>query len=173
MKASIIIYSETGVTRAVAESIAQAMQSVPDTEVRIFNIAEEESWDGDYIRSSRAVLFGTPTYYANLCWQMKKWFDTRGAQYGFGGKLGSAFATENNPFGGGAELAIMTIYNHLLVYGMLVYSSGVNYGRPPVHIGPTIPKDRLDSREEICTRYGTRIARKMHELFDHEEKENR
>lgn len=97
---------------------------------------------------------------------MKKWFDTRGAMYCFGGKLGSSFATENSPRGGGAELAIMTTYNHLLVYGMLVYSSGVEYGRPPIHIGPTVVNSKMEEFQAFCERYGKQIATKAHELFD-------
>ena len=102
MKISIIIYSETGNTEIAAGYIATGAAEVADTEVKCFNIKDEDSWDMDFIKDSKAVIFGTPTYYANMCWQMKKWFDTRGAQYGFGGKIGSAFATENSPNGGGA-----------------------------------------------------------------------
>jgi len=96
---------------------------------------------------------------------MKKWLDTDGLKYKLNGKIGSAFATENNPNGGGAELAIMTLYNHLLVYGMLVYSSGVDYGRPPIHIGPTIVSSQIEKHEECCLRFGRHIAQKVNELF--------
>lgn len=166
MKISIIIYSETGNTETVAGYITEGLLSIENTEVKCFNIKEEENWDVEFIKESKAVIFGTPTYYANMCWQMKKWFDTRGVQYGFGGKIGSAFATENNPNGGGGELAIMTIYNHLLVYGMLVYSSGIDYGRPPIHIGPTVVRDVIEQKKDVCHLFGERIARKAHQLFD-------
>ena len=165
MKISIIFYSETGTTEAAAGYIAAGAASVADTDVKSFNIKDEENWDVAFIQESKAVILGTPTYYANMCWQMKKWFDTRGAQYGFGGKIGSAFATENSPNGGGAELAIMTIYNHLLVYGMLIYSSGIDYGRPPVHIGPAVVRERMREHEANCRLFGQRIATKIHELF--------
>lgn len=165
MKISIILYSETGNTEKAAEYITAGAMKIEGTEVKCFNIKDEENWDVEYIKESKAVIFGTPTYYANICWQMKKWFDTQGVKYGLGGKIGSAFATENSPNGGGAELAIMTIYNHLLVYGMLVYSTGVDYGRPPIHIGPTIVKDQMQDREENCRRFGERIAMKVRDLF--------
>ena len=122
MKISIIYFSATGNTAQAAKMIAAGMESVENTEVKFFNLPDEENWDKEFIRESKAVVFGTPTYYANICWQMKQWLDTRGVTYQLGGKLGSAFATENNPNGGGAELAIMTMYSHLLVYGMLVLS---------------------------------------------------
>ena len=146
--------------------IAAGVETVANTSVKLFNLNDEESWDKDFITQSHAVIFGTPTYYANMCWQMKQWFDTKAVGYQFGGKIGSAFATENNPNGGGAELAVMTIYNHLLVYGMLVYSSGVEFGRPPIHIGPTVISDRMQNHEECCKRFGKNIAIKTHQLFD-------
>ena len=166
MKTSIIYFSATGNTAQAAKMIAVGMESVENTEVKFFDLTDEENWDKEFIRESKAVVFGTPTYYANICWQMKQWLDTRGITYQLGGKLGSAFATENNPNGGGAELAIMTMYNHMLVYGMLVYSSGVEYGRPPIHIGPTIVSSRIQEYESCCQRFGKHIAMKAHELFD-------
>lgn len=166
MKISIIFFSITGNTEAVAKMISEGAKTVTDTEVRLFNILDEENWDKEYIYESKAVIFGTPTYYANMCWQMKKWFDTKGVAYQLGGKIGSAFATENNPNGGGAELAIMTVYNHLLVYGMLVYSSGIEFGRPPIHIGPTAVSSKLSEHEACCKRFGKHIATKAKELFE-------
>lgn len=166
MKISIIFHSETGHTEKMADMIREGLESVPDTEVRYFPLNDEENWDTDFLAESRAVLFGTPVYYANMCWQMKKWFDTKGAKYKLGGKIGSAFATENSPFGGSGELAIMSIYNHILVYGMLVYSSGSEYGMPPIHIGPTAAAGNLASCRDRCIRYGRQISTKVHELFD-------
>lgn len=166
MKMAIIYYSESGNTEKVAAWIAVGAETIENTEVRLFNLKENDEPDKAYISECSAVIFGTPTYYANMCWQMKKWIDTRGVAYKLGGKLGSAFATENNPNGGGAELAIMTLYNHLLVYGMLVYSSGVEYGRPPIHIGPTVVSSKMQEHQACCERFGKHIAIKAHELFD-------
>lgn len=166
MKIAIIIHSETDTTQKAADYVAQGILSVQDTELCYFRLSQEESWDTEYLQQCRAVVFGTPTYYANMCWQMKRFFDTTAFKYEFCGKLGSAFATEGSPQGGGAELAIMGIYSHLLVHGMLVYSSGVEYGKPTIHFGPTVVRTQLPEREEILTIYGKRIALKAHELFD-------
>ena len=165
MKISIIYYSETGTTEQVARWIAEGANSVSDTETRLFNLAENDTPDREFVESSNAVIFGTPTYVANMCWQMKKFFDTR-LDYRLAGKIGSAFSTEGSPHGGGGELAIMTIINHLLVKGMLIYSSGAGRGRPFIHIGPTIVQSQIQEREEISRLFGQRIAQKAHELFD-------
>ena len=165
MKISIIYYSETGTTEQVARWIAEGANSVSDTETRLFNLAENDTPDREFVESSDAVIFGTPTYVANMCWQMKKFFDTR-LDYKLAGKIGSAFSTEGSPHGGGGELAIMTIINHLLVKGMLIYSSGAGCGRPFIHIGPTVVRSQIQEREEISRLFGRRIAQKAHELFD-------
>lgn len=162
---SIIYYSETGNTEKVASWIADGVLGVPDTGVRLFNIRDNEDPDKEYIESCDAVIFGTPTYVANMCWQMKKWFDTK-MYYRLDGKIGSAFSTENSPHGGGGELAIMTLVNHMLVKGMLIYSSGSGCGRPFIHIGPTVVRDQMQERQEICRLFGTRIAWQSHRLFD-------
>ena len=165
MRISLIYYSETGNTETVAHWVANGARSAADTAVRLFNLRDDERPDKAYIESSSAVIFGTPTYVANMCWQMKRWFDTC-MDYNLSGKIGSAFSTENSPHGGGGELAIMTLINHMLVKGMLIYSSGAGCGRPFIHIGPTVVKSQLSEREEICTLFGKRIAEQAHILFD-------
>ena len=164
MKISIIYYSETGNTEQVANWIAEGSRSVPEAEVKLFNLRDQDHPDKVYIESSDAVIFGTPTYVANMCWQMKKWFDTC-LDYQLGGKIGSAFSTEGSPHGGGGELAIMTLINHMLVKGMLIYSGGSACGRPFIHIGPTVVASQMAEREEICKLFGKRIAEQTQRLF--------
>lgn len=167
MKISIIYYSETGNTETVAGFIRNGAEKVSDTEVKLFNIKDWDTVteeDKLFIEESKAVVFGTPTYYANMCWQLKKFFDTD-KSVRFAGKIGCVFSTENSPNGGGGEQAILTVQQHLLVKGMLVYSSGTANGAPYIHIGPAVVKDLIPEKEELCTIYGTRIAEKAHELF--------
>lgn len=120
--------------------------------------------EGD-VGHSAAVIFGVPTYVGNMSWQMKKWFDTNW-NVQVGGKLGSAFSTDNSPNGGGAELAILTLVNHMLVRGMLCYSSGAEFGRPFIHIGPAAVRDKIEEKEILYRPFGARVARKARQLFD-------
>lgn len=60
----------------------------------------------------------------------------------------------------------MTLINHMLVKGMLIYSGGSAYGRPFIHIGPTVVRDQMQERREICRMFGERIAQKTHILFE-------
>lgn len=164
MKLSIIYFSETGNTEKVAEYIRAGAWQIDKTEVRLFNLRDSVP-DAQFVNECNAVIFGTPTYCANMCWQMKKWIDTDW-NIKLGGKLGAMFATENSPNGGGAELAILSLAGQLLAKGMLVYSSGTEHGRPFIHIGPTVVRDKISEKEELCKLFGRRVAEKAHSLFD-------
>lgn len=62
--------------------------------------ANSQEGEGDVGRSA-AVIFGVPTCVGNMSWQVKKWLGTNW-NVQVGGKLGSAFSTDNSPNGGGA-----------------------------------------------------------------------
>lgn len=74
---SMIYFSESGNTEQVAQWIRDGVLEVPNTEIRLFNLKDTEDPDQEYVEACDAVIFGTPTYVANMCWQMKKWFDTK------------------------------------------------------------------------------------------------
>ena len=105
---------------------------------------------------SKAVIFGTPVYYANTCWQIKKWFDESWG-CNLGGKIGGAFSTADFPQGG-ADTAILTIINHLMVKGMLVYSGGSALGLPYIHLGPVAFRDNFEESKALFHLFGERIA---------------
>ena len=132
MKFAIIYYSKTGHTREMAEVIARGLAAAGG-ETRFFSV--EEAMDADYIDQCAGVIFGTPTYLANTCWQMKQWFDEGSRGIKLAGKLGGVFATAHYAQGG-ADVAIMTLLPHMLVKGMLVYSGGAAHGKPYIHLGP-------------------------------------
>ena len=98
MKISIIYYSKTGHTKEMGEEIAAGIRS-EGGEARLFSI--EEHLDTEYIASSDGVIFGTPTYLASTCWQMKKWFDVDSAGISLAGKLGGVYSTAHFAQGGG------------------------------------------------------------------------
>lgn len=160
MKLSIIYFSKTGKTHTMAQEIANGMETVENIESRIFDI---EDVDYEYIKESKAVVFGTPTYYANTCWQIKKWFDESWS-CNLAGKIGGVFATADFQQGG-ADTAISTIINHLIVKGMLVYSGGSALGNPYIHLGPVALKDTFEESKQLFNVFGKRIAEKCVELF--------
>ena len=145
----------------MAEEIAKGMKFIENIEVGVFDI---EHIDYEYMNESKAVVFGTPTYNANTCWQIKKWFDEY-RDCNLGGKIGGVFATANFPQGG-ADTAILTIINHLMVKGMLVYSGGSALGKPYIHLGPVALRENFEESKELSNIFGKRIAEKCVELFN-------
>lgn len=164
MKITILYASVTGNTEKVAGFIKEGICSTGAIEVRLMNLVKEETIDIGFINDSKAVVFGTPTYVSNMCWQMKKWFDTEW-KCTLSGKLGAAFATAN-VLSGGADVAILSIINHILVKGMLAYSSGAGCGRPFIHLGPIAIRGELEEKRDVFTVFGKRIAEKSRELFE-------
>ena len=161
MKISIVYFSQTGNTRKMAEAVKAGMETVSGVEVGTFEL---DAIDDRFLSESKAVVFGTPTYFSNTCWQLKKWFD-ESHSYNLGGKLGAVFATANC-VQGGSNTAISTVVDHLLTKGMLVYSSGSSCGQPYIHLGAVALRDQLeDQGKKLCYIFGQRIAQKTAEVF--------
>ena len=72
-------------------------------------------------------------------------------------KLGGAFATANYVHGG-ADIAMQCVLLHLMMTGMMVYSSGGSKGAPVIHLGPVAIGGELEKYEELFEIYGKRFA---------------
>lgn len=144
----------------MAEEIAAGMRKIPGMEIGLFSL---DQIDDAFLAESKAVVCGTPTYLANICWQWKKWFD-EGHQYKLEGKIGAAFATANYAQGG-ADTAITTLLQHMMVKGMLVYSGGAGCGQPFIHLGAVALRENFDASREMFRVFGERIAAKAAALF--------
>ncbi|NLN98357.1 MAG: hypothetical protein GX127_08285 [Eubacteriaceae bacterium] len=161
MKMSVIYHSKSGNTKRMAEVIVEGMMSVEGVEAKAFSIDDvDETW----AKESKCLIFGTPIYMACLSEPMYSWLHGPCAQLGLAGKIGGAFATANFIHGGG-DLAIRTILDHLLTYGMMAYSGGGSFGQPVIHIGPVAIAKKLEESDEIFKLYGQRMATKTVELF--------
>lgn len=160
MKMAVLYHSKSGNTKRMAEVVARGMASVKDVEARVFPIEQvDEAW----VRESKCVVLGTPTYYADLTGTVKDFLEhCKG--YQLAGKMGGAFATADYIHGGG-DLAIQTILTHMMVLGMLLYSGGSSHGRPVIHLGPVALMGHLEESEEVFHIYGQRMACKATELF--------
>lgn len=165
MKVAVIYHSETGNTREMALLVAEgAAQEGAETSVMSI---DEVDWE--FVRASRAVIFGSPTYEGTCSWQMKRFLDEGSGgleRHPLAGKLGAVFCSQNWPGGGGASFAEMTIIAGLLVRGMLVYSGGITEGQPFLHFGAVsarAPGEPL--YRERCLQLGRVVARKARELF--------
>lgn len=161
MKMSVLYFSRTGNTKRMAEVIAEGMRAAGDVETGVFAI---DAIDEAFVKESRCVVLGTPTYLAAMAGQVKVWLDQPNPNLGLAGKLGGAFATQDYLHGGG-DIAMQGILSHLMVKGMLVYSGGGALGKPVIHLGPVALKDNLSGSEETFRLYGERMAKKALEIF--------
>jgi NAD(P)H dehydrogenase (quinone) len=164
MKIAIIYHSKSGKTKRIGEIIREGIQEVNNFEVKLMSI---EEIDYKFLKECRTVIFGTPTYYANFSWQLKKWFDESWG-CNLEGKIGAVFAT-GDYLGGGADIALLTLINHMMVKGMLVYSGGSALGHPYIHMGIVALKDIDELLVEKTKVFGKRIATKTIELFENKD----
>lgn len=100
MKATVFYFSVSGTTKRFAEIIADAM-SAEGVEARAMSI---EAVDEQWVKESRCVILGTPTYFADMAGTVKCFLEKCGS-YEMSGKLAGAFATARYVHGGG-EAAI-------------------------------------------------------------------
>ena len=161
MKVAIVYHSETGNTRKMADLIRAGCENVPGAEARCMSV---DAVDEQYLLDSSAVILGSPTYEGTCSWQMKRFLDS--GPRGLGGKLGGVFASQNWPGGGGASLAEISMIAGMLVLGMVVYSGGIDAGKPYLHFGAVSTRAPDDEfYRQRCIKLGENIASKAAELF--------
>lgn len=167
MRLAVIYDSKTGNTKQAAEWIAEGMNEVSGVEAKALSI---ESCDEEFVKESKGIVVGCPSYAASMTPDMHKWLFGNGAKLEFAGKLGGAFATEQYTHGGGT-LVIQSILTIEMVNGMLCYSGGGACGHPFIHLGPVGVNNNmekfngLENYREYFKIYGTRFANKSVEIF--------
>jgi len=78
----ILYYSGSGNTQKMARAIAEAMKS-GDMKVIVENVVK---FDISQLPKYDGIILGSPTYFSNVAWQVKKVIDESIVHYG-GGKL--------------------------------------------------------------------------------------
>ncbi|MFH1093042.1 MAG: flavodoxin domain-containing protein [Candidatus Omnitrophota bacterium] len=155
-RALVSYYSRSGNTKKMAEDIAASLVS-EGINVDTINI---EQVSVDTLVSYDIFVFGSPTYYGTMAYQVKKLLDESVKLHGkLDGKLGAAFSSAAN-IGGGNETTILDIINTFLIHGMIIQGDpkGDHYG--PVAIGAPDERTRIN-----CKRLGKRIAALAKKLF--------
>ncbi len=157
MRLAIVYDTKTGNTAKMAEYLIEGFTAVDGAEAKAFPIT---AVDEEYVKESDALIVGTPTYNGYLTARMKAWLESTPAKLNVAGKLGGAYATAAFIHGGG-DLAIQCILTHLLVDGMMVYSSGQAKGMPVIHLGPVAIAPDLDAFADLFRIYGKRMAEQV------------
>lgn len=157
MRLAIVYDTKTGNTAKMAEYLIEGFTAVDGAEAKAFPIT---AVDEEYVKASDALIVGTPTYNGYLTARMKAWLESTPAKLNVAGKLGGAYATAAFIHGGG-DLAIQCILTHLLVDGMMVYSSGQAKGMPVIHLGPVAIAPDLEAFADLFRIYGKRMAEQV------------
>ncbi len=155
-KALVSYYSRSGNTKAMAKEISKAMED-EGISVELKELSKVTA--GDLVRYD-VLVFGSPTYYGTMAFQLKQLFDESVAFHGkLDGKIGAAFSSAAN-IAGGNETTILDILHAFLIHGMIIQGDpkGDHYG--PVAIGA--PDQRSLSE---CRRFGQRIALLAKKMF--------
>ncbi len=167
MKLAVIYDSVTDHTRQCADWIVEGMNRIEGVEAKGFKYDEV---DADFVKETKGVILGSPSYAAQLTPAFHTWMFTQAGKLGMAGKLGGAFATQQFSHGGG-ELVIQSIHTMMLVWGMLLYSGGGSKGRPVIHIGPIATNgnvesfSKLEDYKDYFEIFGERFADKAKEIF--------
>lgn len=115
----LVVYdSYTGNTKKMAEAVAEGAESA-GAEVSLKNVSEVTV--DDFLKND-GFAFGTPTHCGVMSNKMNELF-TKVAMPAWGkmkGKVGVAFSSSGG-FGGGNELACLSLILMMLNYGMLVF----------------------------------------------------
>ncbi len=155
----LVLYdSRTGNTKRMAELVAEGARTVPGTEVRLKHVDEATKED---VLWCDGIAVGSPTNMGLISWKLKRFFDdVLGDLWGeIDGKIGCAFSSSGG-WGGGSEIACMSILTILMNFGFLVFGV-TDYVSDDLtlHYGAVLegkPKDRV--QEEACRRLGRRLA---------------
>lgn len=142
-------YSRSGNTEKMANIIYKVIKE-EDIDVIC---KKADSISIDELLNYDGIIFGSPTYYGSMAWQIKKILDESVKYHGqLEGKIGAAFSSAAN-IGGGNETTILDILHAFLIHGMIVkgFSDGDHYG--PISIGR--PDERV---EKQCTKLGKEIS---------------
>lgn len=113
----ITYYSQSGSTKALAESIANGAKSVEGIKVTLLPIDQVTSQN---LLSARAILVGSPVYNANIAPPVQEFINA----WPFEGrplkdKIGAAFSTGGG-ISIGEELVMLNILHSMLIHGMIV-----------------------------------------------------
>jgi len=147
-KALILYYSGNGNTQRMAKAIAEAMKSgamnVTVEDVGKYDISQLPKYDG--------IILGSPTYFSNVAWQVKKVIDESIVHYGSGklkGKVAGIFTSAGTMKDGRDCLKMLEIalgYHH----GMKV-------------VGDILRVDGESDKEveKRCQEYGKKLLKEI------------
>ena len=154
MKVLVLYYSKGGNTRKLAERIAEGVESVSGVQALLKST--QEVTKEDFVNSS-GIIAGSPCYFGSMAWDLKRIFDEFvGVRKKMENKVGAVFATSGDP-SGGKETTMMSIFQCLLIYGMIVVGDPMD---ATGHYGVGC----AGAPDEKATENGRKLGRRVAEL---------
>ena len=155
----LVLYdSKTGNTKRMAELVAQGACEVEGMEVRVKHVDDASAFD---ILWCDGLAVGSPTNMGLCSWKLKKFFDEVLEEHWgkIDGKIACAFSSSGG-WGGGNELACLSILLMLMNFGFLVFGVTDYVGEKfTLHYGAVCAgKPKKKNEEEACKRLGKRLA---------------
>lgn len=149
-KVLVIYDSRTGNTERMALAVVKGAKTVKGTKVTLLKVDDAKMSD---LTNSDAIIIGSPTYYGNMTGKMKSFIDrTNGIHGRLVGKVGGAF-TSSGDTACGAETAVLSILQAMLIHGMVIQGRHDNK-----HYGPTAVESPNTKEIESCNELGRRVA---------------
>ncbi len=148
----LVVYdSRTGNTEKRASAVAEGARHVKGTEVVILSVDKAKMQD---LMKADAIILGSPTYYGNMSGKMKSFIDQTNRIHGkLAGKVGGAF-TSSGDTACGAETALLSMLEALLINGMIIQGRHDNK-----HYGPTAVEAPNKKEIESCEELGKRVSK--------------
>lgn len=123
MQVLVMYYSRSGNTKKLAEEVAKGVQQVDGVECVLKSVSEVTK--DDFIKSD-GIIAGSPVHFGTMAYPMKEVLDKFvGIRGEMEDKVGAAFATSADP-SGGKETTIFSIFQAMLIYGMIIVGDPQN-----------------------------------------------
>jgi NAD(P)H dehydrogenase (quinone) len=146
VKVLIVVASDTGRTRRMAETLAEGVLEA-GVEVVIRSAADTQS---DHLEEASAIVLGSGVHMGGIESSMREFFERTSPlwlQGKLAGRLGAAFVSGGSGGRGGAELTLISLWAFLAEHGLLLvpmHNRLDGYAEGGCHWGPlafTGPRD--------------------------------
>jgi NAD(P)H dehydrogenase (quinone) len=155
----LVLYdSRSGNTEKMAQLVAEGAAKIPGNEVRLRKVADAKAED---VVWCDGLAVGSPTNMGLISWRMKRFWDEEMIAHWMkvDGKIATVFSSSGG-WGGGNEIACLSIMTVLINFGFLVFGLTDYVGKlATAHYGAVTAREpRNESDQAGCLKLGQRLA---------------
>jgi NAD(P)H dehydrogenase (quinone) len=147
-KVLILYYSRSGHTKKMAKVVAETMKSGPID----VTVGDVEKFDVSSLPTYDGIVLGSPTYFSNIAWQVKKVIDESIVHYS-GRKLKGKVA--------GIFTSAGTSANGKDCLKMLEAALGLHHGMNVIQGILRVDRESDQEVEKRCQEYGKKLAKEI------------